>query len=101
MLLIFSTDFSRRSSELSALKAASMSNAPGMTCASAKFGMVLSFRRIESKLPLTFKRANASGLSLSAWLELLMILANDMVYSVSLLVALDYDFAHLVNVGER
>src|SRR6267143_6531107 len=58
MLLIFSTDFSRRSSELLALKAASMSNAPGMTCASAKFRMVLSFRRIESKLPLTFKRAN-------------------------------------------
>ncbi len=38
MLLIFSTDFSRRSSELSALKAASISNAPGTTCASAKFG---------------------------------------------------------------
>src|SRR3989454_354784 len=60
ILLIFSMDFSRRSSELSALKAASMSNAPGTTCASAKFGMVLSFRRIASKLPLTFKRANDS-----------------------------------------
>ncbi len=77
MLPIFSTDFSRSSSELSALKAASMSNAPGMTCASAKFGMVFSFRRIVAKLPLTFNRANASGLSQSASLELLEMLSKE------------------------
>jgi hypothetical protein len=79
MLPIFSTDFSRRPSELSALKAASMSNAPGITRASAKFGMVLSLRRIVSKLPLTYKRANAMGLSLSAGFELLIMLSKGMV----------------------
>ena len=79
MLPIFSTDFFRSSSELSALKAASMSNAPGMTCASAKFGIVFSFRKIVSKLPLTFKRANASGLSLSPRFELLIMLSKDIV----------------------
>src|SRR5213594_3385621 len=96
MLPIFSTDFSRRSSELSALNAASMSNAPGITCASAKFGIVLSFCRIVPKLPLTFKRAKASGLSLSAWLELLVMLSKDMVVWVFVMLGMLLIFSMVV-----
>src|SRR5205807_7907085 len=96
MLPIFSTDFSSRSSELSALNAASMSNAPGMTCASAKFGIVLSFWRIVPKLPLTFKRANASGLSLSALLELLVMLSKDMVVWVFVILGMLLIFSIVV-----